>query len=119
MSKKIERKLHTIDASGKAVGRLATEIAVLLRGKHKPEYQPNIDGGDIVEVSNIKQVKFTGDKLEQKKYHHYSGYPGGLKTVSMSKVFKEKPAEVLRKAVWNMLPKNKLRKEMIKRLKML
>ena len=114
---KIERKSHTIDASGKAVGRLATEIAVLLRGKHKPEYQPNIDGGDIVEVSNIKQVKFTGDKLTQKIYYRYSGYPGGLKKTKMSDVFTKNPAEVLRRAVWNMLPKNKLKKEMIKRLK--
>lgn len=114
---KINRKIHKIDATNQAIGRLASQIAIILRGKNKPEYQPNIDGGDIVEVSNIKKAKFTGKKLEQKKYEYYSGYPGGLKSVPMSKVFKEKPVEVLKKAVWNMLPKNKLRKEMIKRLR--
>jgi len=114
--KKIERQMHKIDATDKAVGRIASEIANFLRGKNKPEYQPNADLGDLVEVSNIGKVKFTGNKLEQKKYYHYSGYPGGLKEIGIKDLFSKNPAEVLRKAVWNMLPKNKLRSEMIKRL---
>ena len=114
---KTERQLHKIDATDKAIGRMATEIAGLLRGKHKPEFQLNIDIGDEVEVKNIKQAKFTGKKLDQKEYYRHSGYPGGLKTTKLSELFEKNPIEVLRKAVWNMLPKNKLRKEMIKRLK--
>jgi len=114
--KKITRELHKIDATDKAIGRMATEIANFLRGKHKPEYQPNIDLGDTVQVENIKQAKFTGNKLEQKEYHSYSGYPGGLKTKKMKELLEKNPAEILKKAVWNMLPKNKLRSEMIKRL---
>ena len=113
----MERKTHTIDASGKVLGRLATQIAVLLRGKHKPTFVPYKDEGDSVVVKNIKNLKFTGKKLEQKKYYRYSGYPGGLKETPLKKLFTEKPAEVLKKAVWGMLPRNKLRKEMIKRLK--
>lgn len=115
---KIERKLHKLDASNKAVGRLATQIAILLRGKNKPEYVPNIDMGDIVEVSNINNLKFTGKKLEQKKYYNYSGYPGGLKETVMGKL-NSKPggtAEILKMAVREMLPNNKLRGGMMKRL---
>jgi len=115
--KKIKREWHKIDATDKVIGRMATEIAVLLRGKHKPEYLHNVDLGDLVEVKNIKQAKFTGNKLEQKEYHSFSGYPGGLKTKKMKDVLEKKPTEILKKAVWNMLPKNKLRSEMIKRLK--
>jgi len=114
---KIERKIHKIDATEKVIGRMATEIATLLRGKHKPEYQPNVDLGDRVEVTNVKQAKFTGNKLEQKEYYSHSGYPGGLKTKKMSELLEKNPTEILKKAVWNMLPKNKLRSEMIKRLK--
>lgn len=113
---KIERKNHKIDATGKAPGRLASEIAILLRGKNKPSYQPNVDGGDFVYVSNAKFMKFTGKKLEQKKYYHHSGYPGGLKEKKMKDVFETDPGQVLKKAVYNMLPKNKLRSEMVKRL---
>ncbi|MFA5318221.1 MAG: 50S ribosomal protein L13 [Patescibacteria group bacterium] len=116
MENKITRQLHKIDATERAIGRMATEIANILRGKNKPEYQPNIDLGDAVEVKNIKQAKFTGNKLEQKEYKSYSGYPGGLKTKKMKELLEKNPAEILKKAVWNMLPKNKLRNEMIKRL---
>jgi large subunit ribosomal protein L13 len=112
-----QRKTHTIDAGGKVLGRLATQIAVLLRGKHKPTFVPYKDEGDFVVVKDIKNIKITGKKLEQKKYYRHSGYPGGFKEIAMKKLFAEKPAEVLKKAVWGMLPKNKLRKEMIKRLK--
>ncbi len=111
-----ERKLHKIDATGRTAGRLATKIAVFLRGKHKPEYKPNIDMGDAVAVSNVAKLKFTGKKLEQKNYYRYSGYPGGLKTTGMGKVQRENPAEILRRAVRDMLPPNRLRKGMLKRL---
>ncbi len=113
---KIERKLHKIDATDKAIGRLATQIALILRGKNKPEYQPHMDMGDIVEVSNVDKVKFTGKKLEQKKYYSYSGYPGGLKEKKMKDLAKENPAEILKRAVREMLPATRLRKGMMKRL---
>lgn len=112
----IERATHTIDATDQIVGRIATRVATLLRGKHKPEYAPNVDGGDAVVVENIAKLRFTGTKFEQKKYYRFSGYPGGLKETKIAKLFNERPEEILRKAVWNMLPKNRLRKEMIKRL---
>ncbi len=113
---KIERKVHHLDASGQAVGRLASQIAILLRGKNKPEYQPHIDGGDIVEVKNIKEVKFSGKKLEQKEYYHVTGYIGNLKTKKMSDIFESNPAEVLQRAVREMLPPTRLRPAMLKRL---
>lgn len=113
----MKRQTHTIDATNKVLGRLATEIAVLLRGKHKPTFQPNQDMGDFVIVKNVGKVKITGKKMENKKYYHHTGYMGGLKTVPMKKIFKRNPAEVLRRAVFGMLPTNKLRAEQIKRLK--
>lgn len=113
---KIERKLHTIDATNQSIGRIAANIANILRGKNKPEYQPHMDMGDKVDVINLTQAKFTGVKLSKKEYYHHSGYPGGLKTTKLKDLFAKNPAEVLKKAVWNMLPKNKLRSEMIKRL---
>jgi len=113
----MERKAHTIDAAGRILGRLASEIAVLLRGKDKTDFAPYKDIGDIVIVKNIDKLKFTGKKMEQKKYYRHSGYPGGLKEISLGKLFEKNPAEVLKKAVWGMLPKNKLRAKMIKRLK--
>lgn len=113
----MERQTHTIDASGKALGRLATGIAVLLRGKHKPDFAPYKDIGDFVNVKNIAELKLTGKKLEKKVYYRHSGYPGGLKEIPLRKLFSKEPGEVLRKAVWGMLPKNKLRARQIKRLK--
>ena len=113
---KIERKLYKINAEGKAVGRIATEIALILRGKKKPEFQPHLDCGDIAEVKNIEKLKFTGKKLEQKKYYHYSGYQGGLKETKMSDLQEKNPADILRRAVREMLPPVKFRKEMMKRL---
>lgn len=113
---KIERNTHKIDASGRAIGRVASEIAIILRGKNKPEFQPHIDAGDIVEVNNIDQVSFSGKKLLQKKYFSYSGYQGGLKTKRMSEVFSNDPGEVLRRAVKQMLPDTKLRVAQMKRL---
>jgi large subunit ribosomal protein L13 len=111
-----KRNLHKIDASNLAVGRLATKIATLLRGKNKPEFMPNIDIGDIVEVVNIDKLKFTGKKLEQKKYYRYSGYPGGLKETKISDLNKSNPAEILKRSVKQMLPATKLRDGMMKRL---
>lgn len=112
----ITRKLHKIDAKDKAIGRISTQIATILRGKNKPEYQPNIDAGDIVEVINVDKVKFTGKKLEQKKYYSYSGYQSGLKTRKMSDINKKNPAEILMRAVKQMLPPTRLRDNMLKRL---
>lgn len=113
----MKRQTLTIDATDQAIGRMAVTIALALRGKHRPNYQPNQDLGDFVVVKNITKAKFTGKKLEKKNYYRHSGYSGGLKTVPMKKVWAENPSEVLKKAVWGMLPKNKLRAEQIKRLK--
>jgi len=112
-----ERQTHTIDATDKVLGRLAAQIAVLLRGKHKPNFVPYKDMGDFVIVENVNKLKFTGKKIEQKKYYRHSGYWGGLKEIPLKKLFAERPAEVLRRAVYRMLPKNKLRVKMIKRLR--
>ena len=113
----MERKTYTIDVTGKVLGRLATEIAVLLRGKQKSDFVPYRDMGDFVIVKNVSKLKITGKKMEQKKYFRHSGFLGGVKEVPLKKIFKTNPAEVLRKAVFGMLPKNKLRVEQIKRLK--
>ncbi len=117
MSKTAIRKKHILDAQGRVLGRLATEIAVLLRGKNKIDFSPHVDNGDIVEVKNADKIKITGNKLENKIYYRHSNYPGGLKETKLKKMFTENPEEVIRKAVWNMLPKNKLRSRIIKRLK--
>ncbi len=114
--KNIERKLHKIDASGQTPGRLGTKIAMILRGKNKPEFQPHMDLGDIVEVSNLSEMEFTGKKLDQRLYHSYSGYLGGLKSKKMGEVFAKNPGEVLLRAVTKMLPNIKLRDAMLKRL---
>jgi large subunit ribosomal protein L13 len=113
----MKRETHKIDAAGRILGRLAAEIVVLLRGKHKPDFAPNKDMGDFVAVKNAAKLKFTGRKFNQKKYFHHSGYLGGLKELPLKKLFERAPEEVLRKAVLGMLPKNKLRAKMIKRLK--
>ncbi|MCX7779135.1 MAG: 50S ribosomal protein L13 [Patescibacteria group bacterium] len=110
-------KIYTIDAANKPLGRLASQIATLLIGKHKTGFVPYKDLGDIVLVKNIEKIKFTGKKLEQKKYYHHTGYPGGLKTKKLKELFEKNPKEVLIRAVSRMLPKNKLRKFRIKRLK--
>jgi len=110
----MKSKTHTIDANDKALGRLASDIAVILQGKHKPDFAPYKEGDDLVLVKNIEKVKVTGKKMKQKIYYHHSGYPGGLKKVPMEKIFKRNPGEILKKAVWGMLPKNKLRAKRIK-----
>lgn len=112
----MERQTHKIDAQDKIAGRLASEIALLLQGKNKPSYQPHTDCGDIVEVTNVAGLKFSGKKLEQKKYYRNTGYPGGIRTKNLKDVLRDNPAEVLQKTIYNMLPKNKLRARMLKRL---
>lgn len=113
----MERKTHLIDATNKILGRLASEIAILLRGKHKPGFLPYKDRGDFVVVKNVDKIKISGKKIEQKKYYRHSGYLGGLKEIPLKTLFKKDPTKVLKKAVWGMLPKNKLRAKQIKRLK--
>ncbi|MBU0614000.1 50S ribosomal protein L13 [Patescibacteria group bacterium] len=113
----MQREIYKIDATDKSLGRIATDIAMHLMGKHKPDFQSNIDSGDFVEVENIAKVKITGKKLDQKEYYHHTFFPGGLKTMPMRKLFEKDPAEVLRKSVSRMLPKTKHRTERIKRLK--
>ena len=112
-----ERKIHAIDAEGQIVGRLATRIARLLMGKGKRTYAPHIDGGDLVTVVNIKKLKISPKKLLQSAHRHFSGYPGGLKTTRWEILLQKNPDTLLRQAVYRMLPKNKLRPHMIKRLK--
>lgn len=112
-----KRNNSELDATGKPVGRLASEIASLLIGKHRPDYMPNMDMGDSVQVMNASQMKITGkNKMVQKKYYGHTMYPGGLKEESMKKVWDRDPSEVLRRSVSRMLPKNKLRNERMKRL---
>lgn len=116
MATQIKREKHILDASGQSVGRIATQIAMLLRGKNKPTFVPHIDMGDFVTVENASKVKFTGSKFVQKDYYHHTNYPGGLKRTPMKHVFEDDPTELIRRAVMGMLPKNKLRGEMMKRL---
>ena len=106
-----------IDADGKTLGRLATQIATRLRGKHKPTFTPHVDTGDFIVVVNAEKVRLTGNKLEDKKYYHYTGYPGGLRVKTAGKMLQTKPTEILKLAVKGMLPKNRLGRQMIKKLK--
>ena len=116
MSKEIKRNTIEIDATDQAVGRVATQAAIALMGKNKPTFERHIDRGDFVVILNSSKVKFTGKKLVQKDYYRHTQYPGGLITTAMKKVFDKDPTEVMRKAIYSMLPKNKLRNEMMKRL---
>ena len=113
----IKRKTTKIDADGKVLGRLASEIAKMLMGKHRVGYRPNVDSGDFLVIKNAAKIKLTGDKLNQKNYYHYSGYPGGMKTRKLRDVMAKNPGEVLHRAVKNMLPKNRLQIGRLKRLK--
>jgi len=115
--KDISRKYYIVDAEDKILGRLATQVALLLSGKRKTDYTPNTDNGDFVVVVNASKVKTTGLKSEQKIYKHYSGYPSGQKTRTLGKMMDVKPEEVIRHAVKGMIPKNKLGSRMITRLK--
>ncbi|MDT7540900.1 MAG: large subunit ribosomal protein [Acidobacteriota bacterium] len=112
-----QRKWFVVDAAGKTVGRLATEVARMLSGKNKPQYTPFMDTGDHVIVINARQAVFNGSKAEQKVYHHHTLYPGGLRTISVKDQFARHPERVIELAVRGMLPKNKLGKAMGKKLK--
>jgi len=114
--KEIKRDWLEIDVSNKVLGRVAPKIAFFLQGKHKVNYVPYLDMGDYVVVINLKKIKVTGDKLEKKIYTRYSGYPGGLKKITLGKLLEKDPKKVIRHAVLGMLPKNKLRKKIITRL---
>ncbi|MGI9558649.1 MAG: 50S ribosomal protein L13 [Thermodesulfobacteriota bacterium] len=112
-----DRQWQIVDADGKTLGRLATRLATMLRGKDKPCFTPHADTGDFVVVVNAEKVHLTGNKLRDKMYYSHSGYPGGLKNVSAETLAVENPEELVRKAVWGMLPKNKTQKKLINRLK--
>jgi large subunit ribosomal protein L13 len=113
----IERSWRLVDAEGRTLGRLATEIADVLRGKDKPAYTPHVDTGDFVIVVNAEKVRVTGKKLEQKIYYRHSGYPGGLRQRTLAEQLARRPEEVLRRAVRGMLPKNKLAAAQLRKLK--
>ncbi len=113
----IGRKWHLVDAEGKILGRLASRIAQILSGKDKPIYTPHLDVGDFVVVINAEKVKVTGGKEEKKIYYRHSGYPGGLKERTYEELLSKKPQDIIRKAVRGMLPKNKLGRQMFKKLK--
>lgn len=113
----VEREWYVVDATGKTLGRLATEIARILRGKHKPAYSPSVDTGDFVIVINAEKVVTTGRKLDQKFYYRHSGYPGGLKSVSLRRQLEIHPERVIEAAVRGMLPRGPLGRRMFKKLK--
>jgi large subunit ribosomal protein L13 len=113
----IERKWFLVDAREKTLGRMATKIAHILKGKHKPVFTPHVDTGDFVVVINAAKVHLTGKKWKQKIYYHHSGYPGGIKSISAEKLRSQRPEEIIRKAIKGMLPKNPLGRKMFKKLK--
>lgn len=113
----VERKWYVIDAEGKNLGRLASEVASILRGKRKPIYTPHVDTGDYVIIVNADKVAVTGKKMKQKVYKHHTGYPGGLKEITLEKLLDRKPEEVLKHAVKGMLPKGRLGRQMFTKLK--
>ena len=113
----IKREWFVIDASDKVLGRLATTVADRLRGKHKPEYTPNIDTGDYIVIINAEKVRVTGRKFTDKKYYRHTGYPGGLKETTFDKMQDKAPEEIIKKAVKGMMPKGPLGREMFRRLK--
>ncbi|MCD6170116.1 MAG: 50S ribosomal protein L13 [Candidatus Latescibacteria bacterium] len=113
----IQRKWYLVDAQGQVLGRLASKVAQILRGKHKALYSPHLDVGDHVIVINADKIRVTGKKYAQKRYYYHTGYPGGLRSVSFSKLLSEKPVRVLEKTVKGMLPHNKLGKKMFRKLR--
>jgi large subunit ribosomal protein L13 len=112
-----ERGWYVVDAEGKTLGRLATQIANVLRGKHKPTYTPHVDVGDFVIVVNAEKVAVTGDKREKKLYWRHSGYPGGIRSRTLGDLLEKRPEEVIRKAVKGMLPRNRLARQQLRKLK--
>jgi len=115
--KEIERKWYLIDASGLILGRMATKAALILRGKHKTNFTPQMDNGDFLVIINASKIKISGKKIEQKEYIHHTGYPGGLRRESLKNVLRERPEEVVRRAIKRMIPNNRLKKGIVKRLK--
>ncbi len=113
----VERKWYVVDAEGKTLGRMSTEIATVLRGKHKPIYTPHVDCGDYVIVINAEKVEVTGKKRKEKIYKSHSGYPGGLKEITFEKLQAKKPEEIIRHSIKGMLPKGRLGRQMYKKLK--
>jgi len=112
----VEHKWYVIDADGEVVGRLCTKVASMLRGKHKPSYTPHVDTGDHIIILNAEKVRFTGSKLDQKVYQSYSGYPGGQKERTAREMMQKKPIAIIENAVRGMLPKNRLGRQMFKKL---
>ncbi len=112
----MERKVHNIDATGKVAGRLASQVAKILMGKNNVDYVANQESGDIVEITNIGAIKFTGNKLNDKVYYSHSQYPGNLKTTLLKDMLAQDPAKAFNKILYSMLPKNRLRAKMLKRL---
>jgi large subunit ribosomal protein L13 len=113
----IERQWYVVDAEGRTLGRLASEIAKILKGKHKPIYAPHLDTGDYVIVINARKIHVTGRKMDQKMYHRHSGYPGGLTSITLREQLKRHPTRVIRSAVKGMLPHNRLGRSMLGKLK--
>ena len=113
----VVRKWYVVDAEGQTLGRLATQVATILRGKHKPIYTPHVDTGDHVIIVNAEKIHLTGKKLQDKKYYRHSGYPGGIKSVTAGEVLKRHPERVIKAAVWGMIPHNTLGRQMITKLK--
>ena len=113
----VERRWYVVDAEGQTLGRLAAEIARVLRGKSKPQYTPHVETGDFVVVVNAERIVVTGRKAEQKVYRRHSGYPGGLKTTSYEQLLERQPTEILRKAVKGMMPKTRLARQQLRKLK--
>lgn len=113
----IERKWYIVDATDIVLGRMASRIASYLRGKHKPQFTPNLDTGDFIVVVNAEKVKLTGKKLDQKIYYHHTGYPGGLRAETAKKRMQRMPELIIKDAIWGMLPKNRLGRVLIKKLK--
>ncbi|MDD3613791.1 MAG: 50S ribosomal protein L13 [Caldicoprobacterales bacterium] len=113
----VERKWYVVDAKGKTLGRLSSEIAKILRGKHKPTYTPHVDTGDFVIVINAELIEVTGNKGEQKLYRHHSGYPGGLKERTYNELMEKAPTKIIYTAVKGMMPKGPLGRKMLKKLK--
>lgn len=113
----VERKWYLVDADGKTLGRLSTQIASILRGKHKPEFTPHVDTGDFIIVVNAEKVVLTGKKLDQSFHTHYTGYPGGLRQIPLRRILAEKPEQLIYNSVKGMLPKNRLGRKMLKKLK--
>lgn len=113
----IQREWFVIDATGMTLGRLATQIATVLKGKHKPIYSPHLDTGDFVVVVNAEKIQVTGNKRSEKRYYRHSGYPGGLRSRTLAEQLERRPAEVIRKAVKGMLPRNRLGRAQLGKLK--